>query len=290
MLRTAGSRGDTAGGTVPFPTAVSPLLALGRKRGENVSALRAEPEEGSLQATVGSLGESTALPVCMGDKLLASPASAPGDRELEGRSPQAWHVVGCGPHTAGHTVDIYHPSPGTYRALTPRESQNTGSWSLRLTGFETPEDGGVGERGCEEAQGRGPGGSQLSEEKVHREGAGGPARAARLLGHRGLGTPLLVLGKGPRIPSPERKGGVGSRGMWELGAAGPLAGQGWAGVLRHKKPGLLGLSEVGWEEPKLNINSQPVVTFPSVPSHPKRPWVKALPKAERVRLRWVETS
>lgn len=128
------------------------------------------------------------------------------------------------------------------------------------------------------------------EEKVHREGAGGPARAARLLGHRGLGTPLLVLGKGPRIPSPERKGGVGSRGMWELGAAGPLAGQGWAGVLRHKKPGLLGLSEVGWEEPKLNINSQPVVTFPSVPSHPKRPWVKALPKAERVRLRWVETS
>lgn len=120
-----------------------------------------------------------------------------------------------------------------------------------------------------------------SARKGDREGVGGPAWEARLLGYRGLGRPLLVLGKGPRIPSPERKGGVGSRGMWELGASGPLAGQGWGGVLRHKKPGLLGLSEVGWEEPKLNINSQPAVTFPSVPSHLKRPWVKALPKAER---------
>lgn len=62
-------------------------------------------------------------------------------------------------HTAGHTVDIYHPSLGTYQALTPRESQGTGSWSLGLTGFETPEDGSVGESGWEEARGRRPGGS-----------------------------------------------------------------------------------------------------------------------------------
>lgn len=130
------------------------------------------------------------------------------------------------------------------------------------------------------------GGRRPREGAPDREAVGGPAWEARPLGYRGLGRPLLVLGKGPRIPSPERKGGVGSRGVWELGASGPWAGQGRGGVLRHKKPGLLGLSEVGWEEPKLNINSQPVVTFPSVPSPLKRPRVKALPKAESYSGGW----
>lgn len=94
----------------------------------------------------------------------------------------------------------------------------------------------------------------------------------------------------PRIPSPERKGGMGSRGMQQLGASGPLAGlgQGGVGFLGTRGPGYWGCQRWAGRDQKCNRNSQPVVTFPSVPSCLGLALGESTSKAKR--LRWVKTS
>lgn len=193
-------------------------------------------------------------------------------------------------HTGGHT--LWTSTTSAWAPISPVSQREPGHWQLET------EDGGVmrllrmvvwvrqGERRPRE-------GAQVghsSEEKVDRDGLGGPAWEARLLGYRGLGRPLLVLDKVAQNPfSREKrrhglKGYAAARSFWPLG----WPGAGWGGVLRHKGPGLLGLSEVGWEGPKCNRNSQPVVTFPSVPSRLGLALGESTSKAKR--LRWVKTS
>lgn len=72
-----------------------------------------------------------------------------------------------------HSVDIYHPSLGTYQALTPRERQDTGSWSLRLVVWVREGGGGPGKEPRWVIAPRG---------ESRQEGVGGPAWEARLLG------------------------------------------------------------------------------------------------------------
>lgn len=81
-----------------------------------------------------------------------------------------------------------------------------------------------------------------SEEKVERDGLGGPAWEARLPGYRGLGRPLLVLDKVAQNPfSREKrrhglKGYAAARSFWPLG----WPGAGWVGFLGTRGPGYWG--------------------------------------------------
>lgn len=173
--------------------------------------------------------------------------------------------MGCGYLTSGHTLwTSTTPAWAPIRTLSPGKP---GHWQPEphASEAEPPEDSGVGERGWEEAQGRSPGALQLRDEKVNRGLEAQPGGRGSW-GGGALEDPLWSLVKQVQNPFSREKKRYGLKGYMGVGACWPLGWPGAGGVFRHKEPACWGCQRWVGKEPKLNTDSQPVVTLPSVPS------------------------
>lgn len=125
MLRAVGSRGAEPAVQYHFPQQ-SPSACFGKEKKEEESLPSGlSPGAGESPDCSALLGGAHSPPtVCVGDKLLTSPTSALGDRELEGRKPPTWYGVGCGhPHRWAYSVDTHHLSLGTYQPRLPERAR-----------------------------------------------------------------------------------------------------------------------------------------------------------------------
>lgn len=81
-----------------------------------------------------------------------------------------------------------------------------------------------------------------------------------------LADPLWSLVKQVQNPFSREKRRYGLKGYVGVGGCWALGYPGLGGVFRHKEPACWDCQRWAGKEPKLNTDSQPVVTLPSVPS------------------------